>query len=131
LDAELERVCGAMAASMLAKRPISLTLSCEAVELSARRAGRVCLIISGLIINALRHAFSDKDEGAVVIDVRVVQGSLACVVSDNAAPTRRLRRVAAPGYWTRWRRSWAARLAPALARGVRNCPHVSSRRKGY
>jgi two-component sensor histidine kinase len=43
------------------------------------------LIVSELVTNAARHAFSPSDPGTIAITVCVHRGSVCCTVADDAA----------------------------------------------
>ena len=86
LDAELELLCEALCASLLEGRPISLTLNCDPINLNGQRCWRLCLILSELVRNAVRHAFVAQGAGRIIIEVRQEAGGLRCAVM---APTRK------------------------------------------
>jgi two-component sensor histidine kinase len=88
LDRDLEALCAGLSASILAGRPIRLTLLTEPVVIGARRSWQVCLIVSELVTNALRHAFTRCSEGSITIKLGLTAGRVYCAVSDDgvAAP---------------------------------------------
>src|SRR5262245_65805898 len=53
------------------------------MQLPARRAWIVCLIISELVTNAARHAFAECDGGEVIVDVRQRDGALLIAGADD------------------------------------------------
>jgi two-component sensor histidine kinase len=83
LDHALEHTGAALCASLLEGRAISLTLMCDPVELTGPRCWQACLVVSELIRNAVRHAFADRDEGAIFVELRTNGAQVCCTVSDN------------------------------------------------
>jgi two-component sensor histidine kinase len=87
LSANLAQLCHAMTSSGLAERDIELHLAVtEPVMLDAKRCWRAELIISELITNAARHAFTSQ-AGRISITVETAAGQIICRVSDDGSPT--------------------------------------------
>ena len=63
----LERLKNDLMQLITPEKDISLVVDAEDVPLSAEKAGSVALVINELVINALRHAFSGRAKGRVVI----------------------------------------------------------------
>jgi two-component sensor histidine kinase len=92
LSANLTRLCHAMTSSGLAERNIELHLAVtEPVMLDAKRCWRAELIISELITNASRHAFTSQ-AGRISVAVETAAGQIICRVSDDGSPTATLKR---------------------------------------
>lgn len=92
LSAALAQLCQAKISSGLAERGIELHLAItEPVLLDAKRCWLAELIISELITNALRHAFSSRT-GCISVAVETVAGHVICRVSDNGSPTAAFKR---------------------------------------
>jgi two-component sensor histidine kinase len=92
LSANLTQLCQAMTSSRLAERDIELHLSVtEPVMLDAKRCWRAELIISELITNASRHAFTSQ-AGRVFVAVEAAAGQIICRVRDDGSPTATLKR---------------------------------------
>jgi two-component sensor histidine kinase len=92
LSANLTQLCHAMTSSRLAERGIELHLAVtEPVMLDAKRCWRAELIISELITNASRHAFTSQ-AGRISIAVETAAGQIICRVSDDGSPTATLKR---------------------------------------
>jgi two-component sensor histidine kinase len=92
LSANLTQLCRAMTSSRLADRDIELHLAVtEPVMLDAERCWRAALIISELITNASRHAFTSQ-EGRISVAVEMAARQIICRVSDDGSPTATLKR---------------------------------------
>jgi len=111
LCAYLQRVCGAMVRASLTRRGVKLLLLEDAIELDPARCWRVGLIVSELINNALRHAFS-QDGGAIILEVRSRDGVVQCRVTDDGRPNT----IAAPGQGSRIVDALAAELDGKIER---------------
>ena len=92
LSVNLTQLCYAMTSSGLAERDIELHLAVtEPVMLDAKRCWRAELIISELITNASRHAFTSQ-AGRISVAVETAAGRIICRVSDDGAPIATLKR---------------------------------------
>ena len=81
-----------MTSSGLAERDIELHLAVtEPVMLDAKRCWRAELIISELITNASRHAFTSQ-AGRISVAVETAAGQIICRVRDDGSPTATLKR---------------------------------------
>jgi two-component sensor histidine kinase len=85
LSAGLTRLCHAMTSSRLTERGVELHLSISSpVLLDAKRCWRAQLIVSELITNASRHAFTSR-AGRVSVAVECMAGQVLCSVSDDGS----------------------------------------------
>jgi len=92
LSAKLTQLCHAMTSSGLAERDIELHLAVtEPVMLDAKRCWRAELIVSELITNASRHAFTSK-AGCISVAVETAAGQVICCVRDDGSPSASLKR---------------------------------------
>jgi two-component sensor histidine kinase len=92
LSVSLTQLCRAMSSSGLAERDIELHLAItEPVMIDAKRCWRAGLIISELITNASRHAFTSQ-AGRISVAVETAAGQIICSVSDDGSPTATLKR---------------------------------------
>ncbi len=85
LSAHLRMVCGALSEGCLAERGITLTLEEDTVVIAGPRAWRIALIVSELIMNAMRHAFPGREEGRIVVAMSVDDRGISCWVADNGS----------------------------------------------
>jgi two-component sensor histidine kinase len=92
LSANLTQLCHAKTLFELADRDIKLHLAvAESVMLDAKRCWRAELIISELITNASRHAFTSQ-AGRISVAVETAAANVICRVSDDGSPTATLKR---------------------------------------
>lgn len=82
LSAHLEKLCSALTRAALNQRDVKLTLMTESVLLDADRCWRATLIVSELIINALRHGLGGRP-GQLAVELAVICGEVICRVSDS------------------------------------------------
>jgi two-component sensor histidine kinase len=81
----LSKLCGSLAASMIGDdRPISLQVACDDGGASSATAVSLGLIVTELVINALKHAFpKDRRSGEIIVSYEVNGRDWMLVVSDN------------------------------------------------
>ena len=81
----LSRLCEALATSMIGDgRPISLTVVGEGGNASSRQAESLGLIVTELVMNALKHAFPDeKAAGRITVAYEVAGTNWKLSVADN------------------------------------------------
>jgi len=81
----LSRLCESLAASMIGdRRPISLQVLVNGGTAESARAVSLGLIVTELVINALKHAFpNDRPDGRVVVSYEIDGSDWKLVVSDN------------------------------------------------
>ena len=81
----LSRLCESLAASMIGdRRPISLQVLVNGGTAESARAVSLGLIVTELVINALKHAFpKDRPDGRVVVSYEIDGTDWKLVVSDN------------------------------------------------
>jgi two-component sensor histidine kinase len=83
--AEVTGLCRAMVSSILDQDGISLTLSAPLpILLDGFRCWRANLILSELITNAARHAFSSRG-GHISVTIATGRGQVTCRVSDDGS----------------------------------------------
>jgi two-component sensor histidine kinase len=81
----LSRLCETLAASMISgERPISLKVEVERGTASSTEAVSIGLIVTELVINALKHAFpGDKSDCGVIVAYDCAELNWRLTVSDN------------------------------------------------
>jgi two-component sensor histidine kinase len=81
----LSRLCETLAASMIGdSRPIVLKVQAQDRAASANEAVSIGLIVTELMINALKHAFvDDKPDGQIAVRYDVSEPNWRLTVSDN------------------------------------------------
>ncbi len=78
----LRGICSAMVRANLNERGVRLTLIEQQVELEPKRCWHVGLIVSELIVNAMRHGFGGGS-GSIVVEIRAANGEIQCQVADD------------------------------------------------
>jgi chemotaxis protein methyltransferase CheR len=82
--AYLTRLCESLAASMIPEdQPIVLQVDASAGSVTSEHAVSMGLIVTELVINALKHAFPNGGEGAIIIRFESSATSWRLSVSDN------------------------------------------------
>jgi PAS domain S-box-containing protein len=81
----LTKLCETLAQSMIGdSRPISLKVDADAGTATSRDAVSIGLIVTELVMNALKHAFpGEKPDAAIVVSYRVAGPDWELTVSDN------------------------------------------------
>lgn len=81
----LTKLCDTLARSMIGdSRPISLRVDADAGTAVSRDTVSVGLIVTELVMNALKHAFpGDKPDAAIVVSYRISGTDWRLTVSDN------------------------------------------------
>lgn len=81
----LAKLCETLAQSMIGdSRPISLKVEADAGTVVSREAVSIGLIVTELVMNALKHAFpGQKPDAAIVVSYRVAESDWKLTVSDN------------------------------------------------
>jgi len=83
----LSRLCDTLAASMIGEaRPIRVEVQAGAADVSSTEAVSIGLIVTELMINALKHAFHDTSTpGLIIVSYEAVEGTWRLMVSDDGA----------------------------------------------
>ena len=80
----LSGLCEALAASMIGDdRPISLKVVGVGGSATSRQAESLGLIVTELVMNALKHAFDEKTKGQIVVAYDIAGTNWKLSVSDN------------------------------------------------
>jgi PAS domain S-box-containing protein len=85
LRSYLSRLCETLAASMIAdNRPISLQVEVEGGTASSTQAVSIGLIVTELVMNAIKHAFpADQRDGRIIVAYDLAGPNWRLMVSDN------------------------------------------------
>ncbi len=81
----LSKLCDTLAQSMIGdSRPITLKVEADAGTAISRDAVSIGLIVTELVMNALKHAFPNpKPDAAIVVSYKVAESDWKLTVSDN------------------------------------------------
>src|SRR5664280_2491034 len=81
----LTKLCETLAQSMIGdSRPISLKVEADAGTIVSHQAVSIGLIVTELVMNALKHAFhGEKKNGAIVVSYKVSDTDWKLTISDN------------------------------------------------
>ena len=81
----LSKLCETLARSMIGdSRPISLTVEADAGTVVSHQAVSIGLIVTELVMNALKHAFpGEKKDAAIVVSYKVSDTNWELTISDN------------------------------------------------
>lgn len=120
----LSKLCDILAKSMIGdRRPLSLKVEADAGSAVSGEAVSIGLIITELVINALKHAFPSGSEGEILVRYVVDGANWRLSVSDNGVGLRNEGR----GHV---RTGLGTSIVEALARQLKAHVEVSSRSPG-
>jgi chemotaxis protein methyltransferase CheR len=85
IDNYLSKLCETLAQSMIGdSRPISLKVEADAGSVVSREAVSIGLIVTELVMNALKHAFpGPKPDAAIVVAYKAAETDWKLTISDN------------------------------------------------
>lgn len=85
IDNYLTKLCETLAQSMIGdSRPISLKVDADAGTVISHQAVSIGLIVTELVMNALKHAFPrEKKDAAIVVSYKVSDSDWKLTISDN------------------------------------------------
>jgi two-component sensor histidine kinase len=99
----LTELCESLAASMIRDpTQLSLVVNADDSYVTANASVSIGLIVTELVINALKHAFPDHRRGVIVIDYRSQGKSWKLSVSDDGVGMPRQRHCRRPGATVAW-----------------------------
>ena len=80
----LSQLCASLAHSMIGDRPISLKVVGQGGQATSRQAESLGLIVTELVMNALKHAFPDeKAKGRITVAYDMIGTNWKLSISDN------------------------------------------------
>lgn len=82
---DLTKLCETLAQSMIGdSRPISLKVEADSGTLISHQAVSIGLIVTELVMNALKHAFPrEKNDAAILVSYKVADADWKLTISDN------------------------------------------------
>jgi two-component sensor histidine kinase len=84
LEPYLTKLCVSLASSMIREsRPLILEVQADAATVTSREAVSLGLIVTELVINALKHAFPEGRGGHVVVGYHAAGGGWALSITDD------------------------------------------------
>ena len=92
----LTKLCESLAASMIREaRPLTLKVQADEATVTSHQAVSLGLVVTELVINALKHAFPSKENGRIDVRYQIEDKSWTLSVTDdgigmsaNAAPSK-------------------------------------------
>jgi two-component sensor histidine kinase len=88
LNERLETLCRAISVSKAAPRGIHIAFRADHVLVDDAIAWTVCVVVSELLTNVLKHAFGDDGDGLVVVELRDEREMIVFSVADNGVGLR-------------------------------------------
>ena len=86
IGAYLRQLCQSLAASMISElNRLSIVVSADATKLAANLSVSLGLVVTELVINALKHAFSEVATGCIEVSFHSTAGGWTLSVSDNGS----------------------------------------------
>ena len=80
----LTKLCASLASSMIREsRPLTLQVRADDATVGSHEAVSLGLIVTELVINALKHAFPGRRGGSIVVDYRVASPGWTLSVTDD------------------------------------------------
>jgi two-component sensor histidine kinase len=107
----LRELCRSLSRSRFVDQGVTLGLIGRSVAVAPERAWRVALIISELVVNSLRHAFTDH-RGRIIVEIDRRGDAIECIVADDG----RAAKPATPGYGTSITEALAGELGGQIER---------------
>ncbi len=79
----LEKLCREMIDASGAKNIVCLVQIPEGIRLDVQRLLTMSLVVTEIITNSLKHAFKDRDQGTISINLQSDNGKLALIIADD------------------------------------------------
>lgn len=101
VGAYLTKLCESLAASMIGNtRPLTLTVRADEATLGSHEAVSLGLIVTELVINALKHAFPAGRSGSIRVTYRLDRQGWTLSVADSGVGRQNAATAARPGLGT-------------------------------
>ena len=85
----LTKLCASLAVSMIGeRRPLSIKVKASSGGATSSEAVSLGLIVTELVINALKHAFPEGNEGEIVVSYELQDSGWCLSVADNGSGTQ-------------------------------------------
>ena len=115
----LTKLCESLAASMIGdSRPLTLEVKADKATVGSHEAVSMGLIVTELVINALKHAFPDGRGGSIVVTYRLGQAGWSLTVADSGIGRLATRAAAKPGLGTSIVEALAKQLGATVSIGA-------------
>ncbi|QPF95289.1 sensor histidine kinase [Bradyrhizobium commune] len=117
VEAFFESLCGALSEAVLEPAGIRCEASIESGSLPAWQCHRLALMLTELVTNAAKHAFSNKNGAQIRIEMVNREGGWFCTVADNGIGATRPLQGAGSRILEGLARSIQARMCGEAGRG--------------
>jgi PAS domain S-box-containing protein len=84
----LTKLCDSLAKSMVGERPLSIKVQAASGRVVSSEAVSLGLIVTELVINALKHAFPSGEEGEILVSYEARASDWRLSVSDNGSGSK-------------------------------------------
>jgi chemotaxis protein methyltransferase CheR len=81
----LTKLCASLAASMVGERPLSIKVQATSGKAVSSEAVSLGLIVTELVINALKHGFAGDAEGEILVSFEAENSEWRLSISDNGS----------------------------------------------
>jgi chemotaxis protein methyltransferase CheR len=119
----LRHLCDRLSASVVGESRVAIDVQADADTVSPVVARNIGLIVSELVINALKHGFTDAAKGRIVVAYRVEGDGWRLSISDNGVGTPQ-------GDQDPVHTGWGMSIVSALVKQLDGCLQVSAGPRG-
>ncbi len=82
-DVALQVFLAQLGANLVSALGVDVKIACDPVTVPGETAAQVAVVVSELALNAIKHAYGDRDGGQVTVECRQDGGTLRMRVSDH------------------------------------------------